>query len=90
VDAISGTISVCKGGVVMPRRKIEQTEKKQERKLTKEEREYLETLIQLKDEMIERVLYKSDYINRQIADVKSGKWLERVKNNECPKEEKEC
>jgi hypothetical protein len=74
----------------MPRRKIEQTEKKQERKLTKEEREYLETLIQLKDEMIERVLYKSDYINRQIADVKSGKWLERVKNNECPKEEKEC
>ena len=63
----------------MPRRKIEQTEKKQERKLTKEEREYLETLLELKDEMIERVLYKSDYINRQIADVKSGKWLERVR-----------
>jgi hypothetical protein len=87
VDAVSKTIL---GGVVMPRRKIEQTEKKQERKLTKEEREYLETLLELKDEMIERVLYKSDYINRQIADVKSGKWLERVKNNECPKEEKEC
>jgi hypothetical protein len=74
----------------MSGRKVEQTEKKQERKLTKEEREYLETLLELKDEMIERVLYKSDYINRQIADVKSGKWLERVKNNECPKEEKEC
>lgn len=47
--------------------------------MTPEEKAQIEYLRKRKSDIIENLVYACEEINRQIADVKAGRWLKAIK-----------